>query len=224
MSDQELLDYYGGRAGEYERTYEKPERQADLQRVRAWLRAELAGHRILEIACGTGYWTTWLAPVAESIVATDLNPAVLSLAQRKPYPRARVRIEVADAYALGGVAGDFTAAFAGFWWSHVPRELQDDFLASLGGRLGPRALVVLLDNRYIEGSSTPIERRDSNGNTYQRRRTADGREYEVMKNFPGRPELRAALAPFARDLVLAEFEYYWGARYTTSGSRGGNGP
>jgi demethylmenaquinone methyltransferase/2-methoxy-6-polyprenyl-1,4-benzoquinol methylase len=214
MSDQQLLDYYSSRAGEYERIYEKPERQNDLQRVRGWLRAELAGHRILEIACGTGYWTTWLAPVAESIVATDLNPAVLALARQKPYPRARVRIEVADAYALGGVVGDFSAAFAGVWWSHLPRERQDDFLTSLGARLGPRALVVLLDNRFIEGSSTPIERQDSRGNTYQRRRLADGREYEVMKNFPGRTELRAALAPFVRDLVLTEFEYYWGARYT----------
>jgi SAM-dependent methyltransferase len=218
MSDQELLDYYGGRAGEYERIYEKPERQTDLQRVRLWLRAELAGHRILEIACGTGYWTAWLAPVAESIVATDVNPAVLALARQKPYPPARVSIEVADAYALGRVAGDFTAAFAGFWWSHLPRERQDDFLASLGVRLGPQALVVLLDNRFIEGSSTPIERQDSSGNTYQSRRLADGREYEIMKNFPGRTELQAALRPFARDLVLTEFAYYWGARYMTSGA------
>jgi SAM-dependent methyltransferase len=218
MSDKALLDYYGRRAGEYERIYEKPERQADLQRVRLWLRAELAGHRILELACGTGYWTTWLAPVAESIVATDVTPAVLSLARQKPYPPGRVRIEVADAYALRGVAGDFTAALAAFWWSHVPRERQTDFLASLGARLGPRTLVVLLDNRFIEGSSTPIERQDSRGNTYQRRQLADGREYEIMKNFAGRSELQTALAPFSRDLVLTEFEYYWGARYTTSGA------
>jgi SAM-dependent methyltransferase len=218
MSDKELLDYYGRRAGEYERIYEKPERQADLQRVRRWLRAELAGHRILELACGTGYWTAWLAPVAESIVATDVHPAVLSLAQQKPYPPDRVRIEVADAYDLSGVAGDFTAAFGAFWWSHVPRERQDDFLASLDARLGPGALVVLLDNRYIEGSSTPIERQDRGGNTYQRRRLTDDREYVVMKNFPSRPELQTAFAPFARDLTLTEFEYYWGARYITSGT------
>lgn len=214
MSDRELLDYYGERAGEYERIYEKPERQSDLQRVRAWLRAELADHRILEVACGTGYWTAWLAPVAATIVATDVSTAVLSLARQKPYPDGRVRIEIADAYSLSGVAGDFTAAFAGFWWSHVPRERQQEFLSSLGGRLGPGARVVLLDNRFVAGSSTPIARGDRHGNTYQSRRLADGREYEVLKNFPSCTEVLAALAPLVRDLVLTEFENYWGACYT----------
>jgi SAM-dependent methyltransferase len=218
MSDKDLLDYYSGRAGEYEQVYEKPERQADLERVRAWLHAELAGHRILEIACGTGYWTACLAPVAETIVATDVSAAVLPLARRKPYPPGRVRVEFADAYALSGVAGDFTAAFAGFWWSHVPNERQQEFLTSLGGRVGPRARVVLLDNRFIEGSSTPIARRDSHGNTYQHRRLADGRDFEVLKNFPSRSDVLAALAPFAHDLALTEFDYYWGARYTVPGA------
>jgi hypothetical protein len=31
------------------------------------------------------------------------------------------------------------------------------------------------------------------------------------------PERQIALAPFARDLALTELEYYWVARYTTSG-------
>jgi SAM-dependent methyltransferase len=213
LKQEELLAYYRHRAHEYEQIYEKPERQADLERVRAWLRGALAGQRILEVACGTGYWTAELAPVAAEIVATDASPEVLALAHQKQYPPNRVRFELADAYALAHVAGSFTAGFAAFWWSHVPRERQPDFLASLHRRLGVGAAVVLLDNRYVAGSSTPIARWDAAGNSYQRRRLAGGTEHEVLKNFPSAADLEAVLTPVARDLSIAEFGYYWGAWY-----------
>jgi SAM-dependent methyltransferase len=213
VSGEELLAYYAHRAHEYEQIYAKPERQIDLARVRTWLRQALAGERILEVACGTGYWTAEVASVAVAMVATDASPKVLLLAQQKEYPPDRVRFELADAYTLAHVAGTFTAGFAAFWWSHVPRERQTEFLASLHGRLGAGAKVVLLDNRYVAGSSTPIVRWDAPGNSYQHRRLADGTEYEVLKNFPTGPDLEAALIPVAQDLNVMEFEYYWGASY-----------
>jgi len=185
--------------------------------VGAWLRSALAGERILEIACGTGYWTAWLAPVALAIVATDASVDLLAIARAKPYPPGRVQFEQADAYALSSVRGRFSAAFAGFWWSHVPRERGEAFLANLHGRLEADGQVVLLDNRYVGGSSTPIVRRDAAGNTYQRRHLADGSEQEVLKNFPTRVELEALLRPVSRDLSVVEFEYYWGASYRLGG-------
>lgn len=213
MAAEELLDYYARRAHEYEQIYAKPERQPDLARVRAWLREALAGHQILEVACGTGYWTAELAPVAATIVATDASPEVLALARHKPYPPDRVRFAVADAYAVEDVAGTFTAGLAAFWWSHVPRERQATFLAGLHRRLGVGATVVFVDNRFVAGSSTPLSRRDAAGNTYQQRRLADGTEHEVLKNFPTRAELEAVLAPRAEDLRVTEFTYYWGTYY-----------
>ncbi|HEY6168738.1 MAG TPA: class I SAM-dependent methyltransferase, partial [Verrucomicrobiae bacterium] len=53
----QLAEYYARRAGEYERIYAKPERQADLAALRARLAEAFRGRRVLEIACGTGYWT-----------------------------------------------------------------------------------------------------------------------------------------------------------------------
>jgi SAM-dependent methyltransferase len=213
LGDQQLLAYYSRRAQEYERIYQKPERQADLVRLRSWLRDRLAGHRILEVACGTGYWTAELAPVAAAITATDSSLATLEVARRKAYPAGRVRLLPANAYALAQVPGDFTAALAGFWWSHVPQERQLAFLDSLHRRLGSGARVVLVDNRYVAGSSTPISRRDAEANTYQRRRLADGTEYEVLKNFPTPDELEARLLPFAQEVTVQQFQYYWGACY-----------
>jgi demethylmenaquinone methyltransferase/2-methoxy-6-polyprenyl-1,4-benzoquinol methylase len=79
-----------------------------------------------------------------------------------------------------------------------------------------------MDNRYVEGSSTAISRKDAEGNTYQDRRLADGSSQEVLKNFPTGPELRARLDRFGIDFSFSEYEYYWLATYrimagTTSG-------
>ena len=75
--------YYSARAPEYDRVYTKPERQSDLRAMQQWLPAQLSGRRILEVACGTGYWTQFVAPVARSIVAIDAAPEPLEIARTR---------------------------------------------------------------------------------------------------------------------------------------------
>ena len=60
-----------------------------------------------------------------------------------------------------------TAAFAGFWWSHVKKSGVRQFVTNLAARLEPGSLVGILDNTYAHASSTPIARTDAEGNTYQ---------------------------------------------------------
>ena len=48
--------YYAQRAAEYERVFDKPHRQADIATLKAWLRDQFAGRRVLEVATGTGFW------------------------------------------------------------------------------------------------------------------------------------------------------------------------
>ena len=213
MASAELLDYYRRRAGEYEAIYAKPERQADLGRLREAIPARLAGRRVLEIASGTGYWTVLVARTAASIVATDLAEEPMRIAQSKDYGGRNVRFELADAYALGRPLGLFDGGLAIFWWSHVPLSRVGAFLHSLHARLEPGARVVMMDNLYIDGSSTPIAERDAEGNTYQLRRLSDGSENRVLKNFPTEADLRAALAPRARAFRYEALEYYWLAEY-----------
>ena len=213
MASPELVEYYRRRAGEYEAIYAKPERQADLAVLRKEVPQRLAGRHILEIACGTGYWTTLVAPLAASIVATDMAEEPMTIAQGKAYPPQRVRFALADAYKLGEDLGRFDGALAMFWWSHIPLADIGKFLASLHRRLERGARVVMMDNLYIAGSSTPIAERDAAGNTYQLRRLADGTENRVLKNFPSESDLRAALAPHARSFAYRPLEYYWLAEY-----------
>jgi demethylmenaquinone methyltransferase/2-methoxy-6-polyprenyl-1,4-benzoquinol methylase len=79
----------------------------------------------------------------------------------------------------------------------------------LAARLEPGALVAILDNQFAEWSSTPLSRRDAQGNTYQMRTLANGDEFEVLKNFPTADELAAAVSPVAREARLESLHYYW---------------
>lgn len=204
-----LGEYYAQRAAEYDEVYRKPERQADLARLRQLLPPMVAGKRVLEIAAGTGYWTQVLAGTAEAITATDLNAETIAVATQRSYGPARVSMQTADAYRLDTVPGDFDLVFCGFWWSHIPRADVLRFLAGARDRTGPGTGLILLDNRYVPGSSHPVTRTGPDGDTYQQREVADGRSYEVLKNFPDRQQLEADLAGAAVELTWTELEYYW---------------
>ena len=69
-ADSSLQDYYAARAREYERIYARPDRQADLRKLEKLIPDALRARSVLEIACGTGYWTQHLARTAKGVVAT----------------------------------------------------------------------------------------------------------------------------------------------------------
>jgi len=204
-----LGEYYAERAAEYDEVYRKPERQADLAELGGLLPPVVAGKRVLEIAAGTGYWTQVLSATAATITATDLNAETIAIATQRRYGPARVSFQTADAYRLDTVPGDFDLVFCGFWWSHIPRADIARFLTGVRERTGPGTGLILLDNRYVSGSNHPITRTGPDGDTYQQRKLADGRSYEVLKNFPDKPQLEADLAGAAVNLTWTELEYFW---------------
>jgi demethylmenaquinone methyltransferase/2-methoxy-6-polyprenyl-1,4-benzoquinol methylase len=210
-----MESYYSRRAPEYDDVYLKPERQRDLRAIENWLPPIFANATVLEVACGTGYWTRFIAAAADRVVGVDASPEVMDIASRR-VPGAKARFVVGDAYRLRPDLGTFGAAFAGFWFSHVPRARRDEFFASLAARLDPGARVVLLDNLFVEGSSSPIDEEDADGNTYQLRKLADGSTHRVLKNFPGEAELRAAIAEFGEGAALTTWQHYWAFEYVAT--------
>jgi len=109
LESAELIAYYRRRAGEYEAIYAKPERQADLAVLRKRIPERLGGGRILDVACGTGYWTEVIARSAASVPATDLADEPMQIARSKVYERSNVAFHAADAYALPDALGRFDA-------------------------------------------------------------------------------------------------------------------
>jgi demethylmenaquinone methyltransferase/2-methoxy-6-polyprenyl-1,4-benzoquinol methylase len=204
-----LEKYYSKRAAEYEQVYEKPERQRELEWLRHRVPELFRGRTVLEVACGTGYWTQYIAAAAKRVYAGDINESVLEIAREKPIPAGKATFFKADAVTLENVPPGCNSGFAGFWWSHVKKSEIAQFVANLAARLEPGSVVGILDNQFAGWSSSPLTRTDAEGNTYQMRKLASGEEFEVLKNFPTPAELADAVRPVAREAHLETLTYYW---------------
>ncbi len=209
MITEQSAQYYAKSAASHDAIYDLPERQDDLEEMIERVAEMLDGHTVLELACGTGYWTAVLAESAAKVVATDINPEMLEMGRARDLPADIVSWRQADAFNLPDDLGEFTAVFIGFWWSHVKRDQQRKFLAQLRAKFGKDTLLVLLDDVYVEGSSPTVARTDLEGNTYKIETTADGERYEIPKTYPSDSSLRKRLVDATREIRIRRLEYYW---------------
>ena len=207
----DMKTYYARRAEEYERIYRRPERLSDLDALRTAIEQACAGRRVLDVACGTGYFTASAARQAHSVMGIDENEETLAIAREKGI--ANAQFMVADAYAIPESVQAYDGALASFWWSHIPRNRIDAFLRGLHRHLAPGARVFMADNRYVQGSSTPISRTDDAGDTYQARMLQNGERYEVLKNFPTAAELTSWGERFGVEVDVRFLTYFWTLQY-----------
>jgi hypothetical protein len=107
-----------------------------------------------------------------------------------------------------GAAG-YTAVVAEFCWSRLKREEQDGFLARLRKAAGKDALLVLLDEVYVEGLSNPVARTDAQGTTYEVVSMPDGQRVERPMSYPTDSALRKRLGNAAKEIRVARWEYFW---------------
>ncbi len=77
---EELKDYYR-RAPEYENLYQTRSARRELDELTEPMNGALRDRRMLEVACGTGFWTARAARVARHIVATDASSEMLAVAR-----------------------------------------------------------------------------------------------------------------------------------------------
>jgi demethylmenaquinone methyltransferase/2-methoxy-6-polyprenyl-1,4-benzoquinol methylase len=208
---QDMVRYYAQRATEYERIYALPERQRDLRTLCEMVESMFVARRVLDVACGTGYFSAWAARRAAGLDGIDANDETLQLARTKNIPHAA--FVQGDAYELAPPAPPYDGTLCTFWWSHMPKARIADFLHGMHRCLAPGAAVLFADNRYVGGNSTPIARTDADGNTYQVRSLTDGSKHEVLKNFPAAAELVDWAMRFGTGIELRQLTYYWILRY-----------
>ena len=207
-----MLDYYNKRLQEYETVYTKPERQADLNALLARLQTDVSRREVLELACGTGWWTERLAAHAASWIATDADTGALDIVQHKAIQGLSATTTL-NAYQPS-VSTPVDCVFAAHWYSHLRLDERSIFFRSVHGCLKPGGRLIMLDNNFVSGSSTEISRTDIEGNTYQTRKLKDGSLHEVLKNFPDQQQLAASGKPyfekiaFNNELTLNTI-YYW---------------
>jgi SAM-dependent methyltransferase len=201
--------YYASSTEAADAALSRAERANDLSRVRERIAQLVRGQTVLELACGTGYWTEVMAATADRVLATDILDEMIARARTRRFPEGKVEFRRVDGLDLPDDLGQFSCVFIGFWWSHLKRDEQDALLVQLRARLGHDVTLILLDDAYVEGSSTTIARTDAQGNTYEIVATPDGERFELPKNYPADSALRKRLGGEVREIRIERLTYYW---------------
>lgn len=210
----DIVSYYKNRVKEYEKLYFKPERQEDLKSAATILQEIFAGKQVLEIACGTGYWTEKIAGTATSVFATDINESVIDIARRKDFSGKQVSFGIEDIHNFSDNR-KWGSLFGGFIWSHILLQDLDKFLSTVNNLVYPGGTVVFMDNHFVEGSNHPITERDEHGNSFQTRKLEDHTTHLVLKNFPTEIFLQQKLKGISGAFSFFNLTYYWIMCYTT---------
>ena len=227
----QMLRYYDNLSNSARQTHEARWARfyrKDYNTPGSWLR-EVAlavqdaarGKRVLELACGHCRWTPFIAEVAQSVLATDLAPNMLSWGRNLLHyalPDAtNVQFCLADAYRADEIEGEFDVGVVINFFQHVPIARHDEFLIMLHAKLGPGATVFLAANHINEDMQRFLFHRDGSRDTYTRRIRPDGSEYYIIDNVFTGADLRMLLQPHARgDVNYTSGEKYWWVTYTVA--------
>lgn len=159
---------------------------------------------VLELACGTGWWTQLLAPDAESVTAVDAAPEMLELARQR-VENANVRYVRSNVFEFEPEPR-YDLVFFGFWLSHVPHDRFTAFWQIVRNAVSPTGHVFFIDE--LEDDATP-ERRVSRDEVV---RTVQGREFRAVKVFYRPQELEARLRALGWQATVetAGRHFYWG--------------
>jgi len=207
--------YYSERAHEYEKIYFRndPIHQKEQTLIQEKIKELFANQSILEIACGTGYWTQFVAETAKYITAIDYSDEVLKIAQLKDMSPSKVNFQQGDAYQLNKISGNFEGCIANFWLSHIPKSRIHEFLIQLHDRLGTGTTVFMAENVYMESIGGTLVYKDNDPNTYKMRTLDNGTKYEIIKNYYTEEELKSIFVPISNDLQIYMGQCFWWISY-----------
>ena len=201
---EDQIAYYERRAPEYDKT--SGLEAVPLDELAAALKDFGPRGKILELACGTGTWTSQLLSYSEDVTALDSSPLMLEL-NRERVNDPRVRYVLADVFEWAS-DGLYDVVFFAFWLSHVPIVRFESFWDTVAGVLAPDGRVFFMDegahDRWREeviDPSIPLVRR----------RLSDGSEHRVVKALWEPRELENTLRGLGWDITVTRVgAFYWG--------------
>jgi SAM-dependent methyltransferase len=178
--------YYRAVAGEYDQAYASREDLRSLDELAQGL--PIRGD-VLELACGTGQWTRFLASRGHRVTAVDTAPEMLAVA-RKRVAGLGVEFVQVDLFAWSAPRR-FDTVFFAFWLSHVPSARFAAFWELVEGALRPSGRACFVDTglgeeaaeEVLAGQSAPAVRRVLN----------DGSVHRIVKMFPAPEQLARTL-------------------------------
>jgi len=217
----EQIAYYRARAAEYDQWWFREgrfDRGAqtnalwfdDVREVEDALEAFLARtrpRRALELACGTGLWTRYLAPAVAHLTAVDASAEVVAI-NRARVARANVDYVLADLFAWTP-AMRYDLVFMGFWLSHVPEARFDAFWSTVHSALRPGGAAYVVDSALEPTSTAKDHARPDADAGVVTRKLNDGRTFRVVKLFHEPDALNARLARLQFDAAIGRTPRYF---------------
>jgi cyclopropane fatty-acyl-phospholipid synthase-like methyltransferase len=203
--------YYSARAPQMAKTLAAPP-AGQLLEIIAALETLARGRTVLEVACGAGYWTRFVAPGSRETVAADFSEEMLSVARAQQI--AKASFLHADAYGLQDLGeARFDFGFAMHWVSHIPLARWNEFFTGFHARLTPAAKVLLADDIRRPDDADPFYSKTGTRDSYEIRRLPNGKSYEIVKTYFTPDGLRALLAPFADNMEIRFERPRWWLTY-----------
>jgi SAM-dependent methyltransferase len=210
--------YYRVRAEEYDEWFLRqgrydhgPEFRArwerEVQEVRAALARFRPEGRVLELACGTGWWTEQLIGYTNDLTCVDASAEVLALNARR-VPDARIRRVQADLFAWTP-DGPYDVVFFSFWLSHVPPERFDAFWGMVRAALRPGGRVFFVDSLRTELSTASDHVLPDEDDIVAERKLNDGSRYSIYKIFYDPRRLQARLEALGWRAAVASTESFF---------------
>lgn len=217
-----LTRYYSERAKEYDETYSRsdPERVREQEKLATLLRQTFTKGNILEIACGTGYWTAFLQQPEATVFATDTSLEMLTLAQQRfSGQKQQPFFFVADAYQPLQLFPKFVGAFAGCWFSHIPQKKISSFLKTLHSRLREGSSVVFIDNVFRSDLGGELIKKKAENDSWKKRSLKNGKQFLILKNYYTPKKIEQIFEQYsAKKPQVIYGQHFWAVSYQYNGS------
>ena len=193
-----MFRYYDERAPEYEDAYvlgtgtasmPDPEIFRREASVLAGIVERFARGRMVDLACGTGYWLPFYAARCSSITLIDQAPRMLDQCRKKmSTPGAPAHMMVVQGDVLEDPFGRraFDSALVGFLLSHLPEDEERRLFEHLKAMLDTKGRFLIFDSAWS------FERARFNAKVErQQRRLNDGSAFEIYKRYIDRQDIDA---------------------------------
>lgn len=183
-----------------------------IQKIITELQECAKNQTVLEVACGTGYWTPHIAPISRKIVSTDYSDEMLKVARGQGIAKASFVHD--DAYQLTNVGSElFDVGFAMHWVSHIPLSRWDEFFTAFHARLKPGAKVMLADDIRRPDDTDPYYSKLADRDSYEVRHLPNEKSYEILKTYFMPQNLLKLLSPFADNIEIRFERPRWWLTY-----------
>lgn len=211
---REQQDYYNKRSSEYDEWWLREGRYdrgaeengvwfGEQDEVREAFAALPWAGDVVELAGGTGIWTLWLAPRVRHITMLDGSLEMIAINSahlEAEGHNGRVSYRQVDLFNWHPER-QYDGLFVGYFLSHVPETMYDEFLGKLAGALKPGGLFAMIDGRRDERSSSPDQPPPPPETEVMTRRLNSGETFQIIKRYDEPEPFVAALDRVGIDAV-----------------------